>query len=259
MKEPIFKQFCCCCSLKTGSRIYVAFILFFSALELFLRIINVNSGDGPFDFDELMGLNKLMGYKWANYFGMFCSAVSIVTCLLFFRGVSSSMKILLTPFLIYQSIYLVLESIMLFLNNLIFGIIVFFLRGYLTICVYSYYVTMKYPPRVPPYAFEQGSPNYAQGSPTYVQGSPAFAPQVYVQQEMPQNYQPQNAYYPVPTAPSNQQTSTPYFPNLYPPQPYNPNINGTTSYGPNSMPPSYSDFTDNSTNDCEKLPEKSQH
>jgi hypothetical protein len=176
--------------------------------------------------------------------------VTIITCILFFKGVSSKKPSLLKPFIIAQSIILVLIIIVILFILPFIGkaaLLVLFIAAipigisaYLITCVYSLYVSMEY------------GPDMSAGH--------VFVPQVVVQSQMPQNYQLQNVYYTSdPTAPSYppntivySPNSAPYPPNTYSPGPYNPNFYPPQSYGPNSFPPNYNAAVNIPTNNSEE-------
>ncbi|KAL7020707.1 hypothetical protein ACKWTF_011617 [Chironomus riparius] len=259
MKEPIFRNCCCCCDLKVGCCIYVGLSLLVSILDFFKTIGNLGSSRNSIYYDYEYGYRQKPSDipEWTKYLNILICIVTIITCILFFKGVSAKKPSLLKPFIIAQTFSLVLITIVILfllpfigdaaLMVFIIAVIPIGICAYLIACVYSLYVSM------------QNGPDMSAGH--------VYIPQVVIQSQMPQNYQLQNVYYTAnPTDPSYPPSSapyppnsascppncSPYAPNTYSPGPYNPNFYPIKSYGPNSLPPNYNAAVDVATNDREE-------
>ncbi|XP_070498437.1 uncharacterized protein [Chironomus tepperi] len=246
------KKFCCCCDLKIGSCIYVGLTLLSSIFQL-LNIGSFKRNDyEPYEYSGYGGYSSDFSYELREFeelrnspqykiMSFFDSIAYIFLCILFFVGVNMKSPCLLLPFIVLQTIELILGLFLLVMMFFTLPKVSFFLLViYVLMCclvydVYSYYVTMKNEP-----------------------AEPVYAPQVVVRQQMPQYGQPQYVYYPAPTASTNQQGPMGAVPMFYAPQPYNPNVCASTADGTNSMPSSNNVVTDNSTNINEKVPEQNK-
>ncbi|XP_070498451.1 uncharacterized protein [Chironomus tepperi] len=216
MKEPLLTQFCCCCSLKVGSCVYVGLTLIGSVFQLLGSFVTLKSDryDGysgysgyggyggygygyrkdEFGLEAIERIRNTEGYKTLN--SLLC-IISIILCLIYFNGVSNKKLQRLSPFIIFNAIEFCVTSVVLLFGYEyhfmlpLYGILIFIFGCYFTVCFYSYYISLQ---------------NELQRQ--------SNVPQIIVQHPMPQPQYGQYVYYPVPkTVPINQQVQTPVYPN----------------------------------------------